>query len=241
MDNRVVLVMGIPSSGKTTSLRNLKNPEGVLYLNFDGKGLPFKNKFKELKVEDVARTLDYLDEVSERDDIHTVILDTLTYMMDQYETQYVVYSSNTQKAWGDYGQFFKQVLHKCKTSGKNVIVLAHSDTVMNETEMVLETKVPIKGAVGRRGAEAEFELILSTKKVALKKLEYLGKTPLLQPEPTDEQFGFKYVFQTMIDKDTMNEKMRAPLGFWKYPEEKYINNDLQLVIDKLNDYFGKPE
>ena len=98
MDNRVVLVMGIPASGKTLSLRNLKNPEGVLYLNFDGKGLPFKSKFKEIKVEDVAETLNYLDAVSERDDIHTVVLDTLTYMMDQYETQYVVYSSNTQKA-----------------------------------------------------------------------------------------------------------------------------------------------
>ena len=241
MDNRVVLVMGIPSSGKTTSLRNIKDPEGVLYLNFDGKGLPFNNKFKEIKVEDVAKTLDYLDAVSERDDIHTVVLDTLTYMMDQYETQYVVYSSNTMKSWSDYQQFYKQVLHKCKMSGKNVIVLAHSDTVMNDTEMVLETKVPIKGAIARRGVEADFEVILSSKTIPLKKLEYLGKTPLLQPEPTDEQFGFKYVFQTMIDKDTMNEKMRAPLGFWKYPEEKYINNDLQLVIDKLNDYFGKPE
>ena len=241
MDNRVVLVMGKPSTGKTSSLRNLKNPEGVFYLNFDGKGLPFKNKFTVKKIEDVADTLDYLDAVKDEPKIHTIIIDTLTFMMDQYETQYVVYSSNTMQGWSNYQQFYKQVLHKCKVSGKNVIVLAHSDTVMNEQEMVLETKVPIKGAIARRGAEADFEIILSSKTIPIKKLEYLGKTDLLQPEPLDGVQGFKYVFQTMIDKDTVNEKMRSPMGFWKYPEEKFINNDLQLVIDKLNEYFGEPE
>jgi len=241
MDNRIVLVMGKASSGKTASLRNLKDPEGVLYLNYDGKGLPFKHSFKEVKVDDVAETLNYLDAVSEREDIHTVIIDTITFMMNMYETQYVVYSSNTMKAWGDYGQFYKQVLHKCKVSGKNVIVLAHEDTAFVESEGIFDVRVPIKGAVAKIGVEADFEVILASKKVPLKKLEFLNKTPLLQPESTDEVYGFKYVFQTMIDKDTVNEKMRSPMGFWKYPEEKYINNDLQLVIDKLNEYFGEPK
>lgn len=238
MNNRIALVMGRPSSGKSSSLRDLKDPEGVVYFNFDGKGLPFKSKFKEVFIEDVADTFDYLEEVKEVDAVHTIIIDTITFMMNQYETQYVVSSPNTQKAWGDYGQFYKQIIHKLKSSGKNVIVLAHEDTVMNETEMVLETKVPIKGAVGKLGVEADFEVVLAAKKIPLKKLEYLGKTDLLKPEPTDEIYGFKYVFQTMLDKDTVYEKMRGPMGMWKYPEEKYINNDLQLVIDRLNSYMS---
>ena len=238
MNNRIALVMGPPSSGKTASLRNLKDPEGVVYFNFDGKGLPFKSKFKEVFIEDVADTFDYLEEVKDVDAVHTIIIDTITFMMKLYENQYVVNSPNTMKAWGDYGQFYVQVMHKLKSSGKNVIVLAHEDKVMNESEMILETKVPVKGAVGRLGVEADFEVVLSSKKIPLKKLDFLGKVDTLQPEALDEAFGFKYVFQTMIDKDTVTEKMRSPMGMWKYPEEKYINNDLQLVIDRLNKYMS---
>ena len=222
----------------TASLRNINEPEGVVYFNFDGKGLPFKSKFKEVFIEDVADIFDYLNEIKEVDKVHTIIIDTITFMMDQYETQYVVNSSNTLKSWGNYQQFYKQVMHKLKASGKNVIVLAHEKKVMNEEEMVLETKVPVKGAVGNLGVEADFEVVLSAKKIPLKKLEYIGKTELLKPEPTDEIYGFKYVFQTMLDKDTLNEKMRSPMGMWKYPEEKYINNDVQLVIDRLNEYMS---
>jgi len=238
MNNKIALIMGPPASGKTASLRNIKEPEGVVYFNFDGKGLPFKSGFKEVFIEDVADVFDYINEVKDVDKIHTIIIDTITFMMDQYETQYVVNSTNTMKGWGNYGQFYKQVMHKLKASGKNVIVLAHEKKVMNEEEMVLETKVPVKGAVGNLGVEADFEVVLSAKKIPLKKLEYLGKSELLKPEPTDEIYGFKYVFQTMLDKDTLNEKMRSPMGMWKYPEEKYINNDVQLVIDRLNDYIG---
>ena len=230
--------MGNPGSGKSSSLRNIKEPEGVVYFNFDGKGLPFKSKFKEVFIEDVIDVFDYINEVKEVDKIHTIIIDTITFMMDQFESQYVVNSTNTLQQWGAYAQFYKQVMHKLKASGKNVIVLAHEKKVMNEEEMVLETKVPVKGAVGNLGVEADFEVVLSAKKIPLKKLEYLGKSELLKPEPTDEIYGFKYVFQTMLDKDTLNEKMRSPMGMWKYPEEKYINNDVQLVIDRLNEYIG---
>jgi hypothetical protein len=241
MNHHIALIMGPPSSGKSTSLRNIQEPEGVVYFNFDGKNLPFKSKFKEVYVEDVADIFDYLNQVKEKDEVHTVIIDTLTFMMNQYESQYVVTSTNTMKAWGDYGQFYKQVLHKLKSMNKNIIVLAHEQKVMNDTEMILETKVPVKGAVGNLGVEADFEVVLATKKVPLKKLAKEGfpdNTPLLEPEQMDEALGFKYVFQTMLDKDTVNEKMRSPMGMWRYPEEKYINNDLQLVINKLKEYYN---
>ena len=31
--------------------------------------------------------------------------------------------------------------------------------------------------------------------------------------------------------------MRSPMGLWK-KEEVYINNDIQLVIDRLNEYYA---
>jgi len=156
MNNKIALIMGNPGSGKSSSLRNIREPEGVVYFNFDGKGLPFKSKFKEVFIEDVADIFDYLNEIKEVDKVHTIVIDTITFMMDQFESQYVVNSTNTLQQWGAYAQFYKQVMHKLKASGKNVIVLAHEKKVMNEEEMVLETKVPIKGAVGNLGVEADF-------------------------------------------------------------------------------------
>ena len=107
---------------------------------------------------------------------------------------------------------------------------------MNDSEMVLETKVPVKGSVGHTGVEANFEVVLAAKKKAITKLEYLDQTPLLKNDDEDE-LGIMYVFQTKIDKDTLQEKMRSPLGMWK-KEERFINNDIQNVIDRLNEYYG---
>ena len=50
---RRLLVCGVPASGKTYSLRNLKEPEKVLFLNCEackGDNLPFKNKFKKMLI-----------------------------------------------------------------------------------------------------------------------------------------------------------------------------------------------
>ena len=77
---------------------------------------------------------------------------------------------------------------------------------------------------------------MSAKKIATAKLEHLDKTDLLKNDDEDG-IGVMYVFQTKIDKATLNERMRSPIGMWK-KEEKYINNDIQSVIDRLNYYYA---
>ena len=237
-NRKIALVMGPPSHGKSMSLRNLKNPERKIVFNTDRKNLPFKSKFRNVNINDPYEILSYMDEIAKQPDdvVDTIIIDTITFLMDMYETKYVVSATNTQSAWGQYGQFFKQVMDKALASNKTVIVLAHEKKVMNDSEMVLETKVPVKGAVGHTGVEAFFEVVLSAKKKAISKLEHLDKTPLLQNDDEDG-LGMMYVFQTKLDKDTLQERMRSPLGMWK-KEEIFINNDLQLVIDRLNEYYG---
>lgn len=97
-NNHIVLVMGKPSSGKSTSLMNIENPEGVVYLNADLKLLPFKSKFTTLNITDAMQALQAIQEIEAMDHIHTVVLDTITFLMDMFEQQYVVTSTNTQKA-----------------------------------------------------------------------------------------------------------------------------------------------
>lgn len=120
-------------------------------------------------------------------------------------------------------------------STKNVIFLAHTMDIMNEAEMAVETMVKVKGSVMNQGVESYFSTVVSTKKVPLSKLnEYESK--LLNITPEDEALGFKYVYQTKITKDTVNERMRSSLGMWD-TKETFIDNDAQAVIDRLHDYY----
>ena len=59
---------------------------------------------------------------------------------------------------------------------------------------------------------------------------------MLNITPEEEALGFKYVYQTKLTKDTVNERLRGPLGLWD-TKETYIDNNIQLVINRLRDYY----
>ncbi len=139
-------------------------------------------------------------------------------------------------SWGDYASFYKKLIHKIKGGNKNYAIIAHAKDVMNESEMVLENKVPIKGSVGATGMEADFSTILGTKAISVKEA-LKWNNDLLTISDNEKEDGVKYVFQTRIDKDTLGHKYRSQLGLWKR-EEKYINNDLNLVFNRLNEYYS---
>lgn len=238
INDNLVLIIGKSASGKSASLMNLKNPEGVLYLNCEsGKKLPFKSKFMEKTVTDPLQVYEAFDWVESQDKIHTVIIDTQTYLMDMYESIYVIGSVNTQQAWGGYSQFFKNLMqqHVARCT-KNVIFLAHSADKMNEAEMTIETCVPVKGSLKNNGIESFFSLVISAEKVSLKILKDYAN-PLLQISPQDEMLGYKHVFQTQLTKDTVSKRLRGPMGMWDY-KETYIDNNAQLVLDRLHKYYN---
>ena len=121
-------------------------------------------------------------------------------------------------------------------STKNVIFIAHTLDTMNESEMVMETKVPVKGAVKNNGVESYFSVVIASKKVQIKHLKEYG-SPLLNITPEEEALGYKYVFQTKLTKDTVNERLRGPLGLFD-TKETFIDNNMQLVLDRLNQYYS---
>ena len=154
-NRRIALIMGPPAHGKSMSLRNLRNPERKVVFNTDRKALPFKSEFVNVHINDPYEILTYMDEIAAQPDdvVDTIIIDTITFLMDMFETKYVVNAVNTQAMWGQYAQFYKQVIDKALAMDKNVIFLAHEKKVMNSDEMVLETKVPVKGSVGATGVK----------------------------------------------------------------------------------------
>jgi len=215
---------------------NITNPEGVMYLNCENnKRLPFKSKFQEFKILDPLQIYEAFDH-AETTDCHTIVVDTLTYLMDMFETVYVIGSSNTMQQWGAYAQYWKKLMSfYVAKSTKNVIFLAHTMDMLNEAEMVNETLVKVKGSIMNHGIESYFSTVISSKKVPLKAFKGYN-SELLTILPEEEALGFKYCFQTRLTKETVNERMRASLGMWDV-QETYIDNNVQLVMDKLHNYY----
>lgn len=120
-------------------------------------------------------------------------------------------------------------------STKNVIFIAHTSDTLNEGEMVMETKVPVKGSLKNNGIESYFTIVIASKKVPLKSLKDYG-SDLLNVTAEEEMLGYKYVFQTKITKDTVNERLRGPMGLWD-TKETYIDNNMQLVVNRLREYY----
>lgn len=239
-NDHLILISGKSATGKSASLMAMNQPEGVIYLNCEnGKKLPFRSKFKTLSVTDPAQIFQAFDEVENMPDVHTVVIDTLTYLMDLYESTKVLNAANTMKAWGNYAQFMKIMMsQKVAMSSKNVVFLAHTSDILNESEMVNETLVKVKGSLMNQGIESFFTNVISTKKVPLAKLtDTVAKSDLLIITPEDEANGFKYVFQTRLTKETVNERIRSPMGMWAL-NETFIDNDLQKVIDRLHKYYA---
>jgi hypothetical protein len=139
--------------------------------------------------------------------------------------------------WGDYAQFFKVLMSKyVATSAKNIIFIAHTLDVINEAELLTETLVKVKGSLMNNGIESFFSSVLSTKKVSIKKLEPYA-SDLLVITPEELALGFKYVFQVKLTKETVNERIRSPLGMWE-TKETYIDNNMDLVIKRLHSYYA---
>ncbi len=237
VNDHLVLLGGKSATGKSASLMQLDKPEGVMYLNCEaGKRLPFRAKFKQYVITDPLQVNEAFEAAEGMDDVHTIVVDSLTYLMDMYESLYVLGSSNTMKAWGDFAQYYKVLMqHYVARSSKNVIFTAHTSDTLNEGEMVMETKVPVKGSLKNNGIESYFSCIIASKKVPLKSLKDYG-SDLLEITPEEEALGFKYVFQTKLTKDTVNERLRGPLGLWD-TKETYIDNNMQHVLNRLAEYY----
>ena len=235
-NDHLILISGESATGKSVSLMNLEN---ALYCNCEsGKKLPFKAKnFKEVVITDPLQLFEAFDWAETQEDIEYIVIDGLNYLMDMFESVHVLTSANKMTAWGDYAQFFKKVMQQyVAKSTKKVIFTAHTRTILNETAMVMETKVPIKGALANQGVESYFSTIVSTKKVQIKDLEGY-ENDLLHITDRDKRLGYKHVFQTLPTAETVNEKMRSPMGMFE-DKETFIDNDASQLFKRLEEYYA---
>ena len=237
-NDQLALICGESGTGKSASLRNIEDQPSWFYANAEaGKRLPFKSGFQELKLEDPYQAYELFDVGKDDPNCKGAIVDTITFLMDMLETQYVIPATNTQKAWGDFAQFFKVLMQqKVVAFNKPTLFLAHTRSDLDETAMEMKTSVPVKGSLKNNGIEAYFSTVVSTKKVALKDLKDY-ENDLLNITEDDEIVGFKHVFQTRLTKKTIGERIRSPMGMFSR-NETYIDNDAQLLLNRLNEFYG---
>ena len=237
-----LLIAGESGAGKSFALMNIKGPEGVLYLNCEGgKPLPFKNNFKRVTIEDPLEVFDILKKVKAdaKKRYHTIVFDTISFLMNRYESVHVLGAQNTMKAWGDYGQYFPKLIYDYVAPlEQHTIMLGHVEGTLNEETQRVEYKVPVKGALAKNGVEAYFTTVLYARKMAIKDIEKEAEEgPLLTITERDRSLGYKHVLQTRTTKQTVGDKIRSPWGLFK-DDETYIDNDVQAVIDRLKAYYA---
>lgn len=243
INDQLVLIVGESTSGKSASLRNLGegDPEKQkrwMYLNCEaGKRLPFRNKFDSYTITDPYQVFEGFDVIQGNAAYDGIILDTLTFLMDMYESNYVLGSANTMAGWSNYQQFFKQLMQdKVAKCDKAVLFSAHTREDLDEKKMEMKSSVPIKGALKNNGIEAYFSTVVATKKVAIKELEKYG-SDLLTITDMERELGYKHVFQTQITKTTTGERIRSPMGMFT-PAQTYMDNDAALLLKHLHNYYN---
>ena len=239
MNNNIVLISGKSTTGKSTCLKDIEDLNGVLYLNCESnKALTFPNanKVRAKTILDPYTIYALFDKAEKSDKIHTIVIDSLTYLMDMFESTKVLTSTNTMKAWGQYAQFMKNMMaQNVANSNKNIIFIAHTSDIFNESEMVNETMVKVKGSLMNTGVESYFSTVIGCKKVPLKNLEGY-KSKFLSYNDEEKLLEYKYVYQTKLTKDTVNERIRSPMRMWD-TQETFIDNNLQHILDRLHTYY----
>jgi len=233
-----LLIAGESGAGKSSSLMNFRGQEGVLYLNCEGgKPLPFKNKFKRITIDDPVEIFALYQKLIDTpgNKYHTVVIDTVSFMMERYEGVHVRQSANTMKAWGDYAAFFKTLMYDYVAKANAYsIFLGHLDAELQEESGQMKYSVPVKGSLKKNGLEAYFTTVVVCKKV---KIKDLITNKLLTITVRDEEIGFKHVFQTRTTKQTVGDRIRSPFGLFS-DDELYIDNNAQIVIDQLAAYYA---
>ena len=235
-NQKVVLIIGMPNSGKSHSLQNLPMKE-VAYLNCDLSRLPFPCKgIHDLKIKRAASIGKYIKKSEDNDKIKYIVLDTLTSLMDMYERQVVltVEKSKTMQAWSDYSKLFGDTAQNLKSGTKHTIVLSHLVCEYNETTLAFTNKIPIKGGQGKKGAEHQFAFIVEARMVSIKDLDGF-ENPWLNITEDEKFFGKKRVFQTLPYKED-GLLCRTPAGMFGR-KSVFIDNDCKVLMDIIDDFY----
>lgn len=210
----VILIMGEPGQGKTTSMRNL-NPETTVYFDCDKKGLPWRGWRKQYSKEKgnyfatsnagaICNALESIDK--EKPEIKTIVIDTLNWIMIDEEFKRM--KEKGYDKWQDLAFSVKVLISKAKQlrDDLTVIFVAHTQTETDDSGMIF-TRMKTSG----------------------KKLEKISVESMFNTVLLAKCVDGRYFFETQA----RNSTARSPKGAFETFE---IENDIVEVIKVLEEF-----
>jgi hypothetical protein len=236
-NQHIVLVVGKPGDGKTHSLRYIDDPKSLALFNCDRKATPYKNKFAlDLDVQEPKDMLAYIDQCEDKDNIKTIVIDTITYLMRTFKVRHIDESSDSRASWGDYQKFYNKLMDKIKSGSKNYVVFAHIADVYSEENECTSSEVVLQGAIGKLGITGDYTTVVESISKPINKRLMRMQNDLMTITPQQENLGVKYLFLTRRMKGHFSSLARSASDLWE-DDELYIDNDIQNVLNKLNEYY----
>tara|TARA_Y100000401_G_scaffold111401_1_gene109626 strand:- start:573 stop:1208 length:636 start_codon:yes stop_codon:yes gene_type:complete len=206
-----IIVVGKSGSGKSTSLRNL-NPKSTAVLNTERKQLPFKgaNNFLNVPIPDLNTFNAAFKKAMESKEIETIVVESFTSLIEMIYREADIRFKGFD-VWSFYNKEIDRILNMSKNTDKNVIFLAIDGAYEGDTG-IQERYVAVDGNRWKKRVEKEFVVCLYT-------------------DNHSSDNGMSYRFRTQSQG---NDSAKSPMGMF---DELYIDNDLQKVIDKCEEYY----
>lgn len=223
----IVMILGRSGSGKSTSIKTL-NPKETVILNVLGKRLPFKGSQSLYNIENKnlfqvsthSDLVNYIKNISgNASHVKNIVIDDMIYSMrKEYFTRAKEVGFNK---YVELAQHFQQIIEAGERAREdlNVFLILHSEDVVSDN-VVIGKKVSTVG-----------KLIDNTYNPA----EVVPMVLYAEPQFDEKgmpKFGF-YTHTSM--QGTVLIPAKTPEGMF---EEDFIPNDLQLVVNKMNEYYG---
>lgn len=223
----VCMLLGKSGTGKSTSIKNLK-PEETIIFNTLKKRLPFKGsqtvynveKKNLFNVDSHTSLINLLQNVNEKA-LHckNVIIDDMIYMMRK---EYFQRAKETGYAkYTELAQHFQQIIQTCENMRDdiNVFFILHSEDIQSD-KITTGYKVSTIGTL----IDNQYNPVEVVPMVLYSAIQYDDKG--------NATYGF-YTHRTMLGGVEIPAKSPADMF-----EEEFIPNDLSIVVQKMNEYYG---
>lgn len=220
-------IAGKAGTGKTTSLRNINPNESVLIRPFS-KGLPFKNKgwrtekTKEgganlLTIKSSKQIVELYDRLADAKHIKNIIIDDYQY-------------------YGG-GKMIEKIMIK-NFDKFNEVAKVQADIITNAADKLREDQVfiittHIEEENNNDGTTTRKFKTFGKAVDRMLSLEGYFNTVLFTDIITEDK-KLRHIFRTQGDGTTV---AKSPMGLFD-PEEYVVDNDMQVVIEKLRAYNG---
>ena len=246
-----ILIEGVSGGGKTSSFQDIPADlqKNILFLNAEGKELPFAHDMCEFKITDPAKVIAAVNRIIEGtpfkhksgEEIHPKMLaiDSFTFLMDQFVALYVRPAEDTRGAWGEYANYIRTLMLD-KVAKLRIPFVATTHILQSDDMENMEkvSRAAIQGGIGKgNGLESYFTTVVYAKQLRLKEVEpFLAEASMLTLSDEERFDEKKHVFVTRPARQHSGDRIKSPRGMFG-TKDLYMDNSIPKLINHINNFY----